>query len=261
MPRWQPAAGRFFFRTRNVLFPAVFIAVALASLPRAPLGSERADHAMDLAGLAVILAGQALRVAVIGLAYIRRGGSRGRLDADGLVTTGIFAHARHPLYFGNMLVYLGLFVVLNSRAGWLLGVPFFFFAYLALAAAEEAFLEDRFGDAYRDYRARVPRRFIPRLAGLRATLGSMPFNWRRVIVKECGSTFAWSATFLALLAWERLARGNDAGVRAVGRRLAARRPVPDSAGSLHAIILAFALVSALYALVLVLKKSGRLGAR
>jgi len=36
----------------------------------------------------------------------------------------------------------------------------------------------------------VPR-WLPRLAGLRETLSSMQFRWRRLVVKEYGTPFGW----------------------------------------------------------------------
>ena len=204
------SAGNFLFHWRNALFPLVFLVVAAVPWPLAPFGDESADAWMDTAGLALALAGQALRVAVIGLAYIRRGGKEGRIHADDLVVDGLFAHSRNPLYLGNMMIFAGLFVVLNSPTGWLVGAPFYLFAYWAITLAEENFLRGQFGAAYDEYCRRVPNRFWPKLAGLGATMRSMEFNSRRVVRKEYGATFSWFTTFLALLVWERAARGGGA---------------------------------------------------
>lgn len=195
------AIGRVLFNLRNGLFPVAFIVFALASRPRMFLGDPRWDLALDALGLLIALSGQALRVAVIGLDYIQRGGRNRQIHADRLVTGGFFAHSRNPLYVGNLLVYLGLFLMLNSVAGWLLGVPFFLAAYLCITAAEEDFLGRTFGAEYAAYKTRVPR-FWPRWSGLGATLRGMEFDWKRVFRKEYGSTFSWVTTALALIAWE-----------------------------------------------------------
>ena len=152
---WIVRAGHFLFHWRNLLFPLVFVAVALATKPLAFLASERADRWMDLAGLLVAVAGQALRVVVIGLAYIRRGGKDGKIYADTLVVEGFFAHSRNPLYLGNLMVFAGLLIALNSPAGWLVGAPFYLFAYHAITRAEESFLGQKFGAAYQ--RLQEPR--------------------------------------------------------------------------------------------------------
>lgn len=235
------AAGRALFTTRNVLFPAAFLVIALLSRPRYPLGDPRLDLLLDLAGIGVALAGQALRVAVIGLDYIQRGGRNLRIHADHLVTGGFFAHSRNPLYVGNMLVYLGLFLVLNSPAGYAVGVPFFLAAYLCITAAEEEFLGRTFGAAYHDYRRRVPR-FWPRLRGLGATMRGMAFDWRRVVRKEYGSTFTWLTTLLALEAWQSY-----------------RNDPPAAAGATLTVVLALWVPVVLgYAAARILKKSGAL---
>ena len=197
--------GNFLFTGRNVIFPLAFLGIAAASPPRAPFGSEHADVALDAIGLVVAAAGQALRAVVIGLAYIRRGGKAQKIHADRLVQDGFFAHSRNPLYLGNITVLLGLFLVLNSVSGWLVGVPFFYLAYLSITLAEEDYLRRKFGDEYAIYARRVPR-FVPSLRGLGATVRSMKFDWGRLIRKEYGSTFLWITTALLLLLWEAAAR-------------------------------------------------------
>ena len=196
--------GRFFFARRDFVFTAVFLVILLFSTPRPFLDDPAADAWMNTAGFLIALAGQALRALVIGLAYIRRGGKDRRIYAETLVQDGFFAHSRNPLYVGNMLVYLGLFVMLNSVAGWFLGVPFFLFAYLAITAAEEDYLAGRFGLVYEEYRRRVPR-FVPDPRGLGVTLRGMHFDWKRLIRKEYGSTFAWMTVALAVLVREGVA--------------------------------------------------------
>jgi protein-S-isoprenylcysteine O-methyltransferase Ste14 len=197
--------GNFLFTGRNHIFPLAFLAIAVASPPRAPFGSERADLALDGIGLGVAVAGQTLRAMVIGLAYIRRGGKGKKIHADRLVQDGFFAHSRNPLYLGNMMVFLGLFLVLNSTWGYLVGVPFFYLAYLSITLAEEDYLRRQFGNEYIAYYRRV-NRFVPSLQGLGATLRSMSFDWGRLIRKEYGSTFLWITTAIALLLWESAAR-------------------------------------------------------
>ena len=204
--------GNFLFRHRNLLFPVVFLAVVLLDRPRYPFGSAAADRVLDVAGILLAAAGQALRVLVIGLDYIIRGGRAGKVYAEDLVTGGLFAHSRNPLYVGNIAVFVGLLVILNSPLGWLFGVPAVLVAYRAIVAAEEDFLRRKFGAPYDEYCRDVPR-FLPAWRGLGATIRSMPFDWRRVVRKEYGSTFAWVTGVLGLLVWERAAVDGWASVR------------------------------------------------
>jgi protein-S-isoprenylcysteine O-methyltransferase Ste14 len=196
--------GNFLFRYRNALFPVVLLALFVVFPPEYPRGSERLDNLLDIVGVLVAAAGQALRIAVIGYVYIARGGKNRQVYADGLVTEGFFAQSRNPLYLGNILVLLGLFIIHDNRWVYLIGVPFFLIGYVAIVAAEEAYLRGKFGPGYDAYAAAVPR-WMPRLHGLSASLEGIPFNWRRVILKEYGSTFAWTAGAVALMVWDTLA--------------------------------------------------------
>jgi protein-S-isoprenylcysteine O-methyltransferase Ste14 len=191
-PSWLVRYGNFLFKYRDAIFPAFLLGILVLSRPRWPLGDERLDLWLDLAGITLALAGQALRVATIGYAYIIRGGKNKQVYAEELVTRGLFEHCRNPLYVGNILILLGLLLVWNSAAGYLLGIPFFGIGYIAIVAAEEAFLRNKFGTQYDAYRARVPRWGI-RLAGLGKSMDGMTFNWSRVIVKEYGSAAYWIA--------------------------------------------------------------------
>jgi protein-S-isoprenylcysteine O-methyltransferase Ste14 len=210
--RWLVRAGNFLFTWRNEIFPLSFIAIAAASRPLAPFGSERADLLLDAIGLGVALAGQTLRAAVIGLAYIQRGGKGKKIHADNLVQDGLFAHSRNPLYLGNMMVFLGLFIVLNSYLGYLVGVPFFLLAYLSITFAEEEFLRKQFGREYVDYVQRVRNRYVPSAKGFGATMRSMSFQWKRLVRKEYGSTFTWLTTAIGLLLWEQASRHGWASI-------------------------------------------------
>jgi len=200
--------GDWLFRWRNYVFPVTFVAVLLVDRPRLAGGSPAWDRWMDVLGIAVAAAGQGVRALVIGLAYVRRGGKDGKVHADTLVQEGVFAHSRNPLYFGNLLVFLGLTIALNSPAAWLLGMPAVLLAYSAIVAAEERFLRGRFGAEYEAYCARVPR-YVPSLTGLGDTLRGTPFDWRRVIRKDYGTAFSWMTAVLLVLVRERAANGMD----------------------------------------------------
>ena len=197
-PSWLVRYGNFLFKYRDGIFPAVLLLILVASRPRWPFGTERSDMWLDAIGVSIALAGQALRVATVGYAYIIRGGKNKQVYAEELVTRGLFDHCRNPLYVGNILILFGLLVVWNSVAGYLIGIPFFGLGYIAIVAAEEAFLRKKFGPQYDAYRARVPRWGI-RLSGLRQSMEGMTFNWSRVVVKEYGSAAYWIAGVCVLM--------------------------------------------------------------
>jgi protein-S-isoprenylcysteine O-methyltransferase Ste14 len=197
------AWGRFVFKYRDYLAPAILLVAIVSTRPHPFLGSYRWDVLLDVAGVAVALSGQGLRVLVIGLAYIKRGGRNKQITANSLVCDGVFAHSRNPLYVGNFLMLTGLFLIWNSAWAYVLLLPAAAFSLFAMVVAEEAFLSERFGEEYAAYSARV-NRFIPNFRGFRQTLSRFTFDWRQVIRKEFGTTFSWMTTALALMALERI---------------------------------------------------------
>jgi protein-S-isoprenylcysteine O-methyltransferase Ste14 len=74
-----------------------------------------------------------------------------------LVTTGIYGRTRNPIHLGMFLVYGGIGVAASSPWTLILSPPLAITIRYGVVAREEAYLERRFGDAYRDYTARVPR--------------------------------------------------------------------------------------------------------
>ena len=74
-----------------------------------------------------------------------------------LVTTAIHGWSRNPIYVGMFLLYAG--IGLAARSPWvlILELPLAIALRYGVVAREEAYLERRFGDTYRDYKARVRR--------------------------------------------------------------------------------------------------------
>ena len=77
--------------------------------------------------------------------------------ATALVITGPYHVTRNPIYVGFVLVYFGLSIVLTSIWVLALLIPVLMILQLGVVMAEEAYLERKFGDAYRRYTERVPR--------------------------------------------------------------------------------------------------------
>jgi protein-S-isoprenylcysteine O-methyltransferase Ste14 len=74
-----------------------------------------------------------------------------------IVETGPYCFMRNPIYLGMCVGLVGLAIALDNL--WLLGtlVPFALVIRYGVVAREEAYLERKFGDAYRHYRTRVRR--------------------------------------------------------------------------------------------------------
>jgi len=74
-----------------------------------------------------------------------------------LATNGIHGRTRNPIYLGMFLIYAGIGVAAASAWILILTVPLAFIIRYGVVAREEAYLERRFGDAYRNYKGRVRR--------------------------------------------------------------------------------------------------------
>jgi len=79
------------------------------------------------------------------------------LPSTTIIDTGPYRFTRNPIYLGMMLGLIGLAVALNSLWLLLTLAPFALVIRYGVVAREEAYLERKFGDAYRHYRARVRR--------------------------------------------------------------------------------------------------------
>lgn len=229
--------GHFFFRFRNLLFPLVFLPLAAILEPAFMKGDNWVDDGLDAGGVIVLAAGLALRSIVVGLAYIKRGGKDKKVYADALVTDGIFAHSRNPLYLGNILILCGLALIHSSPWFYVFGLPLLVFAYLCIVVAEEQFLARRFGESFDAY-CRRTNRFFPSTEGLADTVRGMRFDWKRVVRKEYGTLFGAFTGVVGLLEWEDIRRY---GFKA-------------EAGDLRNALLLWLPVLALYVIARVLKK-------
>lgn len=76
---------------------------------------------------------------------------------NALVTAGIYRLSRNPIYIGLVTLYFGLSLMLTSVWCLILLPVLVGVLQKTVIEREEAFLEGKFGDAYTDYKATVPR--------------------------------------------------------------------------------------------------------
>jgi protein-S-isoprenylcysteine O-methyltransferase Ste14 len=110
------------------------------------------------------LAGAALAVAGVVVIFTAAGRFQAagtnippNLPATALVVDGIYRRTRNPLYLGMIFIYLGLSVAAGSLWAIGLAVPLVWVVNTGVIAREERYLERKFGDAYRSYKAAVRR--------------------------------------------------------------------------------------------------------
>src|ERR1044072_4110918 len=193
--------GNFFFKYRNWLFIIFYALLFVPNVPQLFTAKQFGENYYwypIIIGLFITVLAQAIRGATIGLAYIIRGGKNKKVYAEDLVTTGIFAHCRNPLYVGNILMLAGVGILSNSLLYVVIMIPFFLFVYQAIVLAEENFLRNKFGQQFNNYCTRV-NRWFPNLKGMGTTFSSMRFNWKRYIAKEHTTTFIWLCGIILLL--------------------------------------------------------------
>jgi len=72
------------------------------------------------------------------------------------VTKGVYRISRHPIYLSGLLLYVGIGVACVSWVMILCGVLWATLWHIVIPA-EERFLLEKYGDAYREYMNRTPR--------------------------------------------------------------------------------------------------------
>ena len=84
-----------------------------------------------------------------------------------LITTGLYAYVRNPMFLGGFLFLLGLGVLLGSLSLTFISTPLLIALYVFyVKAVEEKEMEKKFGQEYLEYKKRVPM-FIPRVEAIR----------------------------------------------------------------------------------------------
>ena len=81
-----------------------------------------------------------------------------RREPPDVISEGVFSIVRHPIYFGEILFYVGLLCLSISIAALLVLIAAVFFLVF-ISQYEENLLMDRFGDQYSLYMQDVPMLF------------------------------------------------------------------------------------------------------
>ncbi|HET7839646.1 MAG TPA: isoprenylcysteine carboxylmethyltransferase family protein [Rectinemataceae bacterium] len=151
--------------------PLIYWGTSLAGavLPLA-LAASFYDTGLELGFLPLGLRLGFLPLAILGILLFARShadlGSRWSPDLElapdhELVTGGVYARIRHPMYAGGALFYLGL-ALANADALVVACCLAMVILQDARIGREEEMMAGRFGDAYQAYRARTGR-YFPRL--------------------------------------------------------------------------------------------------
>ena len=77
--------------------------------------------------------------------------------SSALVTDGVFRRLRNPMYVGATLLLAGFAILFASDWTLVMTVGFAAIVHFGVVKREERYLETKFGNAYRNYTAQVPR--------------------------------------------------------------------------------------------------------
>lgn len=149
-PFWEPWLG--------LTAKSTWLTLSAALARAGWLGFQAATVVLLVVGLVFVILGAWFRVwssAYVGASIVKSPSMHGGT----LLADGPFRHTRNPLYLGTLLHTVGI-ALLMPPAGAVFAIATIWIFQVRLALAEEPFLEARFGQAYREYMARVPR-FLP----------------------------------------------------------------------------------------------------
>jgi protein-S-isoprenylcysteine O-methyltransferase Ste14 len=126
------------------LVPALARVCVIQAIPARVLGATAMIAGIALYGLALRAFGSSWRLGI------------DREQPGPLVTGGIFARSRNPVYLALTLLVVGVFLVLGRLVLLLLAMMWAVYCHF-LVRREERFLTRHYGDGYRAYAQRVGR--------------------------------------------------------------------------------------------------------
>jgi len=74
-----------------------------------------------------------------------------------LITSGVFRFSRHPMYLGFVLILMGIAVFMGSLMPYAVIVVFAILMDIIFIRIEERMLEEKFGEAWLEYKEKVRR--------------------------------------------------------------------------------------------------------
>lgn len=191
------ATGNWLFRRRSWL-PLILYAFALIVMLLYPLETHFriTDRNWGLTCLVISMLGQVVRAITVG--YTPKGTSGRNTEqqvADSLNQTGIYSVVRHPLYLGNFLMWLGLFLFVGPWWFATICCLLYWLYYERIMVAEEEFLRQHYGETYEEWARNTPA-FLPRLNGWIPCPAD--FSFKNVLKREYNGLFALLFSFAAL---------------------------------------------------------------
>jgi protein-S-isoprenylcysteine O-methyltransferase Ste14 len=139
---------RFLLRKHRVLIARVIWLLLFLYLfvylrqPVKALGSVE-----GILGIVVIIAGVLVRSLSAGMLH----------KNDQLANEGIYGLVRNPLYFGSLLLLVGINIIIANPVAWVVSLLLFAVTYIPTILSEEEGLSYAFGDTWTAYKNSTPR--------------------------------------------------------------------------------------------------------
>jgi protein-S-isoprenylcysteine O-methyltransferase Ste14/SAM-dependent methyltransferase len=148
------------------------------------------ERAWDVLCVSVALSGLAIRVLTVGFGTF--GQAHPYQENPSRNATGLYSVLRHPLYFGNFFVFVGLVLLLKSGLFLLFAIAGYLAYYERIVLAKEETLAEQYGEDFAVWAARTPL-VVPRLSNWVAP--GAPFSWRTAIKREYRTLFLIAVVF------------------------------------------------------------------
>ena len=110
-----------------------------------------------LIGWALILISLLFNFSALRKFFVTKNTLNPHKPARSLATGGIYSYSRNPMYFGLLILYSGLAVLLGNWWTFTLIPLLILLVQLSVIRKEEVYLASAFGKQYDDYRKRVRR--------------------------------------------------------------------------------------------------------
>lgn len=179
-----------------IIFIVVITSILFSKVLFTTWKEESLDEFTDAVGVGFVFFGFLFRISARG--YKTTKSREGR----SLVTDGSYGLTRNPMYFGTLLIGLGIILVLFQLWLSLLFCIIFLLIYIPQINREEERLNKQFGDEYKIYCKRTPK-YFPKISSLfKLDLRDyLPLKWPW-IKKELVPLVLVIGSILALETWE-----------------------------------------------------------
>jgi protein-S-isoprenylcysteine O-methyltransferase Ste14 len=188
-------SGNWLFKRRSY-FPLLIVPLLLIALREPKYLEQTAEYLWEGFCAAVSFTGLLIRCMVVGYAPKRTSGrNTEHQKAETLNTTGLYSVVRHPLYLGNFFIFLGIILFIQTPWFIIFTILSFWLYYERIMFAEEEFLREKFGEAFKQWAEKTPA-FLPRFRNWRQPV--LKLSLKNILKREYTAFFLIIASFTIL---------------------------------------------------------------